>query len=130
MPSRFIIANREAFHSLLQKLRPMSNLGEVFTVRPSGSVIASTGMRTSCVCVVMLASVNRMASAPWLSMMSSGSMPLPRLLDILRPSPSWIIAWMNTSRNGMSPAQYWPIITMRETHSVMISRAVQSTLPG
>ena len=62
------MANREAFHSLLQKLRPMSNLGEVFTVRPSGSVIGATGMRMSCVSVVMLASVNRIASAPWLSM--------------------------------------------------------------
>ena len=72
----------------------MSNLGEVFTVRPSGSVMDATGMRMSCVSVVMVASVNRIASAPWLSMTSSGSMPLPRLLDILRPSPSWIIAWM------------------------------------
>ena len=27
-------------------------------------------------------------------------------------------------------AQYWPIITIRETHSVMISRAVQRTSPG
>ena len=44
-----------------------------------------TGIRTSCVCVVILTSVYRIASVPCESMMSKGSTPLFRLLDILRP---------------------------------------------
>jgi len=38
---------REAFHSLLQKLRPRSNLGDVLAVRPSGSFILVTGILTN-----------------------------------------------------------------------------------
>ncbi len=93
--------------------------------------------------------------------MSSGSTPLPKDLDILRPSPSWIIAWMKTSLKGAgptspdreggvscspglsedrsltvaarcssSPRKYRLNMVMRETHSVMISRAVVSTEVG
>ena len=92
---RFIIANRVAFQILLQKFRPRSNFGDVFF-----PVLLSfdTGMRTSCVCVVMWQSVNRIASAPWDSMMSSGSTPLPRLLDILRPCSSSTKPWVSTPR--------------------------------
>ena len=90
-----------AFQSLVQKLRPLSNFGLVFLPVVSSR---STGMRTSWVCVVISQSVRRMASVPWDSMMSSGSTPLPRDLDILRPSPSWIMAWMKTSLNGSCPS--------------------------
>ena len=39
----------------------------------------------------------RIASDPCDSMMSTGSSPLPNVLLIFWPWPSWIIAWMNTS---------------------------------
>ncbi len=78
--------------------------------------------------------------------MSRGSTPLPSDLLIFRPSPSWIMAWMKTSRNGSRPGSNSPLslcpfvpsslpkyrlnITMRDTHNVMISRAVQRTEVG
>src|SRR4051812_6618075 len=75
---KFDNAKRAAFQSLLQKVRPLSNLGLVFL--PVFSSF-SAGMRTSWVWVVMVASAKRMASPPWRSMMSLGSTPLPRDLD-------------------------------------------------
>ena len=48
----------------------------------------STGMRTSCVCVVIAASVKRIASEPWLWIRSIGSTPLPSDFDIFCPNPS------------------------------------------
>ena len=44
-----------------------------------------------------------MASVPYFSMMSSGSMPLPLLLLIRSPLPSWMLAWMKPSVKGTSP---------------------------
>ena len=79
---------------------------------------------------------NLRASAPNWSMTSSGATPLPMDLDIFRPSPSWSIAWMNTSSNGCcgveasSPRKCLLNIAMRDTQSVMISRAVQRTEVG
>src|SRR5438045_4409975 len=55
--SRMPIANLAAFQSLLQKLRPASNLGLVF-LPLAGSL--TTGRRTSCVCVAIWAMVKRM----------------------------------------------------------------------
>ena len=63
-------------------------------------------------------------------MMSSGSTPLPLLLDIVSPKPSSSFGVMYTSRNGTSPQLYRPAITMRATHSVMMSRLVTSVLVG
>ena len=37
---------------------------------------------------------------------------------------------MNTSWNGTSPTLYRPVITIRATQSVMMSRLVMSTLVG
>jgi len=90
----------------------------------------STGSRTSCVFVAIDTSVKRIASAPCEWMMSRGSTPLPSDFDIFCPWPSWIIAWMKTCLNGNRPRKYRLNITMRETHSVMISRAVQRTELG
>ena len=45
----------------------------------------------------------RVASAPYCSMTSSGSIPVPRLFDILRPSGASTSEWMITSWNGMAP---------------------------
>ena len=123
-----ITVSRPAFHSLLQKFRPSSNFGLV--LRPV-LVSRSTGRRMSCVCVVILHSVYRIASAPWLAMMSNGSTPFPMLLDIFRPCPSITSAWMNTSVNGRSPSRKYRLnITIRDTHSVMISRAVHKAFEG
>ena len=63
-------------------------------------------------------------------MMSTGSTPLPSDLLILRPWPSWMTGWMNTSENGIFPMLYRPVMTIRATQSVMISRAVERTLVG
>ena len=91
----------------------------------------STGMRTSCVSVVICTSVKRMASAPCVWMMSRGSTPLPRDFDIFCPKPSCTMAWMKTCLNGMRPPRKWRLnITMRLTQSVMISRAVERTALG
>src|SRR5262245_27870116 len=79
--SRMPIAKGDAFQSLVQKVRPASNLGLVFL--PVASL--TTGRRTACVCVAIWAMVKRIASVPWLAMMSSGSTPLPRDLLIFRP---------------------------------------------
>src|SRR5690606_36160069 len=40
------------------------------------------------------------ASAPYLSMTSKGSMPLPKLLDIFLPKASLTSPWMSTYRKG------------------------------
>ena len=44
--------------------------------------------------------LKRRASAPYLSAISRGSMPLPRLLDIFRPLSSRTRPWMNTVWKG------------------------------
>ncbi len=59
-----------------------------------------------------------------------GSIPVPRLFDIRRPSGAWITEWMFTSENGISPVNSSPIITIRATHKKMMSRAVESTSVG
>ena len=91
--------------------------------------IFSSEKRTSWV-LDMSSSPNRVASAPYLSIIARGSTPLPRLLLMRRPSAAWITEWMYTSRNGISPTNSRPIITIRATHKKMISRAVVSTLVG
>src|SRR3712207_7960027 len=41
----------------------------------------------------------RTPSAPYCSMRSSGSMPVPSDFDIRRPSGAWMTEWMLTSRS-------------------------------
>ncbi len=60
-----------------------------------------------------MVSEKRTASAPYCSIMSSGSMPLPRLLDIHRPSLSLIIPVMKMSRYGISPVKCRPAMIIR-----------------
>ena len=43
---------------------------------------------------------------------------------------AWIVEWMYTSVNGMSPANSMPVKIIRATQRLMMSRAVDSTLPG
>ena len=57
-------------------------------------------------------------------------MPVPSDLLMRRPSGAWITEWMTTSLNGISPQNSMPSIIIRDTHRLMISRAVVSTLPG
>ena len=74
--------------------------------------------------------VKRSASAPYWSIISSGSMPLPRLLDILRPCSSRTRPWMNTVRNGTSSMKCSPIIIIRATQKKMMSNPVISAAVG
>ena len=78
-PSLPSSTKRAAFHSLLAKPRPMT--------------IFSSLKRTSWV-LLMRSRPKRVASAPYSSIISSGSMPVPRLLLMRRPSAAWITEWM------------------------------------
>ena len=55
--------------------------------------IFSSLKRTSWL-LLMSSRAKRVASAPYLSIISSGSMPVPRLLLMRRPSAAWITEWM------------------------------------
>jgi len=90
----------------------------------------TTGILLSCVSVAVNAIPKRKASVPYRSMTSSGSMPLPFIFDIVSPKPSRIFGWMYTWWNGIWPTLYRPVITMRATHSVMMSRLVTSVFVG
>ena len=85
--------------------------------------------RTSCV-ELIFSRPYRVPSAPWRSTRSSGLTPVPSDFDIRRPSAAWITEWMTTSVNGTSPMNSMPSISIRATHRLMISRAVEFTLPG
>ena len=64
------------------------------------------------------------------SMRSIGSTPVPSDLDIRRPSGAWMTDVMSTSVNGTSPVNSIPIMIIRATHRLMISRAVTSASVG
>ena len=66
-------------------------------------------------------SMNRRASAPYWAMTSSGSMPLPRLLDILRPWLSRTMPWMQTVWKGALPVYARPEKIIRLTQKPMMS---------
>ena len=57
-------------------------------------------------------------------------MPVPSDFDIRRPSGAWITEWTTTSRNGSSPVNSTPIITIRATQRKRMSRAVERTSVG
>ena len=75
-------------------------------------------------------SPKRSASAPCTSISSSGSIPVPRLFDIRRPSGAWMTEWMLTVWKGISPVNSSEVMTMRATQRKMMSRAVESTSVG
>ena len=91
--------------------------------------IFSSLKRTSWV-LLMSSRPKRVASAPCASIISSGSMPVPRLLLMRRPSGAWITECRYTSSKGMSPMNSRPIMIMRATHRKMMSRPVLSTFVG
>ena len=125
------MAKREAFHSLLQKFRPRSNLGEVLTFRPSGSVMCLDGHadvlrlgghagqgEAHGVGAVAVDDVQRVdAVAQALGHLAA--------LAVLDHRVDVHVAERDGRRGSTGPN-----ITMRLTHSVMISRAVHSTLVG
>ena len=104
---RFIWMKRDAFQILLQKLRLAST--------------RSVEKRMSFPGLLPVASVKRSASAPYWSMISSGSMPLPSDLLILRPCASRRRPWIYTVSNGVSPMCSTPEKIMRATQKKMIS---------
>jgi hypothetical protein len=55
---------------------------------------------------------------------------VPSDFDMRRPSVASTVGWMTTSRNGSVPVKAMPIITMRATQRLMMSRAVNSACPG
>ena len=67
----------------------------------------------------------RRASAPYLSTICRGSMPVPSDFDMRRPSAACTWQWMATSENGTSPMNSRPVMIIRLTQRKMISRAVQ-----
>ena len=84
-----IIANRVAFQSLVAKLRePCTQSSEIGTSVPG---------------LAPRARVNRSASAPYLSIQSSGSTTLPNDLDIFLPRASRTMPCRATVWNGSAP---------------------------
>ena len=61
---------------------------------------------------------------------SSGSIPVPRLFDIRRPSGALIVEWMFTVWNGISPMSSSPAMIIRASQRKMIPRSVELTSFG
>ena len=97
---RFIRTKREAFQSLLAKLRLAMHL-----------LVARSAYR--CLGVLPVARVKRSASAPYWSMISSGSMPLPRDLLIFLPCASRTRPWI---QNGVE-RHLAGVLQSREDHA-------------
>ena len=106
-PWRFMIVNLEAFHSLLAKFLADSSFALMNLMSLPGEI--------------PVASMNLRASAPTSLMTSSGSIPLPRDFDILRPCSSLTRPWIYTYLNGISPMVYRPENTILTTQKKMIS---------
>ena len=105
--SRFIRTKRAAFQILLAKFREASTF--------------SFEKRISFPGLFPVASVKRSASAPYLSMISKGSMPLPSDLDILRPCASRTRPWKSTVWKGALPVCSSPEKIIRATQKKMMS---------
>ena len=106
-PSRFMSTNREAFHSLLAKLPDASTLSILNLISLPGAL--------------PVARVNLRASALYSSIISSGSMPLPRDLLIFLPSASRTRPWIKTSEKGFSFIWSRADTIMRATQKNIIS---------
>src|SRR2546429_3684286 len=115
-------AKRTAFHSLLQKLREPAAHSSLIAMSPPG--------------LAPRARVNLVASAPNLSIQSSGSTVFPRDLDIFLPNWSRSSPCSATTRNGTASAgglsriAYRPNIIIRATQKNRRSYPVTSTLVG
>ena len=72
-------------------------------------------------CVMLAVRLATRSSVETPSIKSSGSKPLPRVLDILAPLASRTMPWMYTSRNGTSPVNLSVIMIIRATQKKMMS---------
>ena len=86
--------------------------------------------RTSWLDIATDAAHARSASVPYFVIRSRGSTPVPRDFDIRLPSAAWTWQWMTTSEKGTSSMKSMPVMIMRLTQRLMISRAVQLTSVG
>ena len=77
-----------------------------------------------------VASAKRSASAPYFSMISIGSMPLPSDFDIFLPSASRTRPWMNTVENGSFPVCSIDENIILDTQNEIMSYPVTSTSVG
>ena len=113
----FSSANRVAFHSLLQKLRAPAHHSSLTARSLPG--------------LAPRARVKRSASAPYLSIHSSGSTLLPRDFDIFLPSLSRISPCSATTWKGCFPSMANSAnIIIRATQKNRMSYPVTSTLVG
>ena len=104
---RFMSTKRLAFQILLAKLRADSTL--------------SVEKRMSLPGETPITSEVRSASAPYWSMISSGSTPLPSDLLILRPCASRTRPCISATLNGHLPVCSRPENTMRASQKKMMS---------
>ena len=103
------MVNLDAFHSLLAKFLEFSSL-------PGMNLMSLPG-------VLPVHSMNLRASAPTWSIISRGSMPLPRDLLILRPCSSLTRPWRNTYSNGASP------VTSRAEKAILMTQKKSMSYP-
>ena len=78
-PPTLVSTNRVALKSLLASAWPWATFSSL--------------KRTSCV-EDIASRPKRTPSAPWASIKSTGSMPVPKDFDIRRPSGAWMTEWM------------------------------------
>ena len=76
------------------------------------------------------ASVNRTASAPNSSHISSGSTTFPFVFDIFWPFSSRTRPWSTTSSKGARPSNHVPAMIIRATQKKRMSKPVTRTLVG
>ena len=55
---------------------------------------------------------------------------MPSDFDMRLPSAASTVGWITTSWKGSWPVKAMPIITIRATQRLMMSRAVKSAWPG
>ena len=79
---------------------------------------------------VIAASANRIASQPYLSTISKGSIPLSRLLLNFRPCSSRINPCRKMVLNGRCPVSNWPIINILAHQKKIMSSAVSIIAAG
>ena len=108
--------NLEAFHTLLAKLRLASTLDQQKRISLPGAF--------------PVISVYLNASAPYLSITSSGSIPFPNDLLIFLPWSSLTRPWNNTLPNGFLPICSQPENIILITQKNIISYPVTSTSVG
>ena len=104
---RFIMINLAAFHILLAKFLEDFTLSSINLISFPGAL--------------PVASINLKASAPYWSMITSGSIPLPRDFDIFLPCESLTRPWIRTVSKGFCFMFSMPATIILDTQKGMIS---------